>query len=407
MVNMKKLFILLVLFMNGFVVLAQQPQTPFEMAMILEHDLAAGVGILMPDPNMPYIGYQGILPLPDADPAGFPQTFLNGLTSATEYGVTVYPVTLCVDDGTGVTAFYNGADVAFWQEAPAGTYFANWLQQLHGAVSPQMAALLRPSHVVALWVFIAEQDIAAYHEARLASLRPSGTGTPPAPANVPVLNVTAFVPAPDTYAFASAWNSTAYFPGSLMNVLFTPDLRTPTWTVVQTVPVANTGPRTAFFEVPRAALPPYIPPPSAHDPNCTPVTNIVVSPLDPLVSYTNTVCNCTLPTQKPAGFFRLDIKETGSGLPPAWWRVLHGLAPYDSWEDAVDFTGDGNANSTKFGLGINPVAPPNAASGATIQYTYDADDRLNAAFIGPKGDAAVRNLSPAGNPKTQQERTAP
>ena len=44
---------------------------------------------------------------------------------------------------------------------------------------------------------------------------------------------------------------------------------------------------------------------------------------------------------------------------------------------------------------------------AIIQYHYDADDRLVRTFVGAKGDAAVRTLSPAGNPTIQQERIAP
>ena len=74
----------------------------------------------------------------------------------------------------------------------------------------------------------------------------------------------------------------------------------------------------------------------------------------------------------------------------------------------MDFTSDGLSNRDKYEQGVNPIAPPNTngVSTATIQYTYDDDDRLTATFVGAEGDAAVRNLTPAGNPQVQQERNA-
>ena len=382
-----------------------QPQTPFDMAMVLEQELASGAGLLMPDPNTPYARYHGVLPLPSPSGTGFPQEFHNGLVSVESFGVTTYPVTLRVDDITGDTVFYNAAATAFWWEAPAGTYHADWLEQLHGAADPLTQALLCPSHVEARWLFIAEQDIPAYHEALLASLTPpgQGTGTPPWPTDTPAFRIIGFFPAADAFYFGAVWNDVAYFPNGKMDVLFTPDLLSANWSVVRSIPVANTA-KAAAFEVPRAVLPPS---PSAHDPGCTPTDHIVVSPLDPAVSYTNTVCGCTITaTAAPTGFFRLDIQETVSGI-PAWWRVLYGFAPFASWEDGIDFTGDGNTNLQKHTLGLNPITPPNPNGAATIQYRYDGDDRLTSTFIGTNGDAAIRQLTPAGNPSIQQERNTP
>ena len=383
-----------------------QPQTPFDMAMVLEQELATGVGLLMPDPNTPYARYHGVLPLPSPSGAGFPQGFLNGLVGVTEHTTTVYPVTLRVDDTTGDTVFYNATTNAFWSETPTGTYYADWIEQLYGAVDPQTQALLYPSHVEARWLFIAEQDIPAYHEALLASLTPTGqgTGTLPERTDIPVFRVIGFFPSTDAYYFGAIWNDVAYFPNGKMDVLFTPDLLSPNWSVVQSIPVAN-APKAAAFAVPRVALPP--PSSVTHDPGCTPTDHIVVSPLNPNVSYTNTVCGClTTAAPSPTGFFRLDIQETVTGI-PAWWRVLYGFAPFASWEDGIDFTGDGYTNTQKYGLKLNPIAPPDTnGTTATIQYHYDGDDRLTTTFIGTKGDAATRQLTPAGNPSVQQERNA-
>ncbi|MCL1921286.1 MAG: hypothetical protein FWG50_09460 [Kiritimatiellaeota bacterium] len=382
-------------------------QSPFDMALCLEKSLSEFAGALSPDAGEPCACYQGVLPFPEADPAGFPQAFIEGLSAATAFGVTVWPANLRVDDASGVTFFYNAQSNAFWEVPPVGAYSADWIEQLHGnADTPLMQALLRPSHVVAQWLFIAEADIPAYHAARLAVLAPGGPAPlPPADPNAPHLRVTAFAPAADAHLFASAWNAAAYFPLARMDVWFTHDLLAPEWSWVRSVAVPPAGPvRTAFFDVPRAMLPPADPSLFAHDPGCTPVTNIVVSPLAPGVSYTNAVCDCARPAA-PAGFFRLGIPDPSQNI-PAWWRVLHGLAPYDSWEDFIDFTGDGNTNQQKHGLGLNPIAPPGGGVGAAILYRYDDDDRLTHTFAGPDGDAAVRNLTPAGNPAVQQERNA-
>ena len=245
-------------------------QTPFEMAMELERELASGIGILMPDPGIPFVNYHGVLPLPEPDPSGFPQGFLDGLVSTQQYGFATWPVTLRADDVSGDTVFRNADGTLFWSESPSGIYSADWILQLHGNPPAPMDELLLPSHVEAQWTFVAEEDIAAYHEATLASLKPQGPAAPPPPSNLPVLNVTAFAPAADAYLFASAWNSTAYFPLSLMDVWFTPSLTAPDWSVVKTVPVSNTGNRTAFFEVPQAALPP--PPSPSFSPSAKPQT---------------------------------------------------------------------------------------------------------------------------------------
>ena len=383
-----------------------QPQTPLNMAEHLELQLSQFIGTLLPDINTPYTCYQGVLPLPEAAPEGFPQDFLEGLVSTNRYGVATWPVSLRVDDATGVTFFYNADGTAFWEVPPNETYRPDWIEELHGGgLTPLMQALLAPSRVGAQWLFIAEQDISTYHEARLASLAPPKPTAPLDDPDLPQLRVTAFAPYGDSYLFASRWNTVAYFPLSRMDVLFTSDLLSPDWIPVRSIPVSNTDPaRAAFFDVPRAMLPPLDETSFTHDSGCAPVTNIVVSPVNLDISYTNVVCGCPHPP-KPSGFFRLSIPDPSQNI-PAWWRVLYGFAPHDSWEDGVDFNGDGYTNSQKYELGRNPIAPPDASTATTIQYHYDDDDRLTSSFIGTEGDAAVTQLTPAGNPKVQQERTA-
>ncbi len=89
---------------------------------------------------------------------------------------------------------------------------------------------------------------------------------------------------------------------------------------------------------------------------------------------------------------------------------MYGFAPYDSWEDYVDFNNTGYTNREKYEQDslANPITPPHANLPDTaIQYHYDGDERLATTFIGVQGDAAIRHLSSAGNPSIQQVRSAP
>jgi hypothetical protein len=392
-----------------------QPRTPRDMAQTLERDLAGFIGVFMPDTNRPFARYMGVLPLPsllEGEPLEFPQEFFDGLVCVEEFGLATWPVTLRVDDATGDTVFYNGSNAAFWTEAPSDLYYQqDWIVRLYGReVSAWVEALLQPSHVAARWVFVAEEDVAAYHAARLERFgRASGGGTMQwGSARVPELVVTEYVVTEEAWLFSAAWNGVAWFPMSRMDVLFTSDLRARSWQVVGTVPVVKTGEaRGVFFEVPRSAVAEelQVSPLFEHEALCEPATSVVDSPLVAGVSYTNVVCGCVRP-KSPSGFFRLAIPDPSENI-PAWWRVLHGFSPEDSWEDCVDFNGDGLSNMLKYGQGKNPVTPPGGGAGASIRYAYDDDDRLTAGFIGTDGAAAFRQLSPAGNPEVQQERSAP
>ena len=389
----------------------QSPQTPSDMALLLERELARFSGLAIPVTNHVFAHYMGVLPFPETASAnGFPEAFIHGLAPVEEFEIETYPVTVRVDDATGDTVFYNAQGIPFWEESANDTYEPDWVLKLFGKGphSILMQELLRPSHVKAQWVFVSQENISAYHTARLDSLRTSpGEKLTREESDLPQLYVTDFIPTDNAFYFASAWNHVTYFPLKKMNVLFSSDLRSPSWTVVQTVAVPNnsTG-RASVFEVPRVKVPDEPLVPFAHDASCAPVTNVVVSPLDMGISYTNATCSCAR-EKSPAGFFRLEIPDPSVNI-PTWWRVLYGFAPYDSWEDYIDFNNTGLSNIDKYGLGLPPVTPPNpGATATTIQYHYDDDDRLTATFIGAEGDASILHISPAGNPEVQQERTVP
>ncbi|MCL1888075.1 MAG: hypothetical protein FWF96_04305 [Kiritimatiellaeota bacterium] len=389
--------------------------TPLDMALALERETARFVGVFMPDTNRPFGMWSGVLPFLEGEtpvePQKFPQEFLAGLVCTQEFGIATWPVRLRVNDETGVTYFYNAAGVSFWEEEPRETYHTEWVVDLYGReVSLWVRELLRPSHVEARWVFVEEENIQAYHVARWESFgRQGGRGTAQWGAlNVPELYTTAFSPVEDSWHFFAEWNRVAYFPLSRLDVRFAPDLRASHWPVVWSVPVTRRGLEGgAFVEIPKAAISEdhQTLPGFEHEEFCEPLTNVVYSSLVEGVAYTNVVCECARP-KSPTGFFKLTIPDPSQNI-PAWWRVLYGFAPWDSWEDGFDFTGDGWVNWEKHDHGVNPVAPPGGGNAAGIHYFYDDDDRLLSAFPGADGDASYRQLSPAGNVEIQQERTAP
>jgi len=385
-------------------------QSPRDLATRLEEKLARFEGLWLPSTNFVFTFDFGVRPLPEASTEGFPQSFMQNLVPVEEFGIETFPFSFRVeDDETGITVFRNANQGFVWEEFPTvDPYQSDWIVQLFGrepsTLSTLTLELLRPSHVGVRAIFVAEEDIQAYNEARLSAPPPPSAA--PWPTDIPVVNFTRIDVLTNAIAFASEWNDVAYFPPpSRMNLFWKPRLDSPAWTVIHTVPV-STSQRRAVFDVPWTMIPPE---PFVHDPLCAPTEIYMPSPLDPdMMIYTNVVCECVAPSREmPAGFFKLGIRDTG--FLPAWWRILYGFAPYDSWEDYVDFNGSGYANWEKHEQDRlnNPVTPPSAlnATGSSIIYLYDEDDRLDTTFVADEGDAAVRYLSPAGNPDIQQERS--
>ena len=409
---------------------AQQPQSPFDMAMRLERDLAYGIGFFMPDTNRTFAINHGAMALPSPDNAGFPQAFLDGLAPSVEYGVATYPVTLRVDDDTGVTVFYNADDMPFWNLAPAGGYSSDWILQLrcgdttspswqeaHSATAKKrITALSRPSHVEMQWVFVAEADAQTYHNGRIAAqmaARRSGVseGTRDKGPEGPQLWITEFSVSTNLYTFTAAWNHLVVFPEGTLEVWFTESLAPQNWTNVATFAIADTAESVEFSLTRENIFGAAIEPAFAHEPDCEPEIYTAPSPLNPGEIYTNAVCACYSNWKAPTGFFRLKIPgtEMNVGELPLWWKMYYGLDPWYDWDESLDFSGDGYTNLDAYLLGRNPIAPPNTVgvTPATIQYDYDDDDRLTHAFIGAEGCAVIRLLSPAGNAEVQQERKAP
>ena len=321
---------------------AASPQSPFEMAAALERGQSTGEGVMMPDLYTPLMRDHGALQLPEPDPAGFPLDFLTGLTGVEEHGVMVYPVTAHVDDVSGETLFRNAEGEDFWAVPPMGEYSPDWICRLRlggePPYPPLTEALLLPSHVEARWVFVDGQDMAPYRDARDAELRAQRIRrvepTRRLSETEPDLRTAAFSVGTNAFHFTVEWNGLMEFPLGLINVWYTESLTDPDWCIVHTVEDIQGGTADAIsfdilFEDATWAWTDM----TEHDPNCTPITNLVVSPLDPGVTYTNVTCSCPVTEgQCPAGFFKVAIAGGG------WWG---GGEDEEEWESPPPDFDDG------------------------------------------------------------------
>ena len=328
------------------------PQTPYDMAVALERELAAGMGILIPDPDTPYLRDYGTLPLFPDEWLGFPRDFLNGLVGVQEHGVTVYPVAVQVDDASGWTMFRNAAGMDFWTVAPGVAYSPDWIfQRWYGGQASAldysfMASLLLPSHVVAQWVFVDGQDIALYKTAQNTAQNTRQARQPAGPTrqlspSEPDMKITAFNVGTNAFHFTVEWNDLMEFPLGLINLWYTQSLSEPEWCIIHTVEgiIAGTAGSTnidlLFEDMPYSWWCPF-----GHQPDCTPVTNIVTEITPPYEVYTNVTCNCHLPeAPSPTGFFKVDILGSGGG---GWWDD-DDILIYDPPEDFDNGVDTGNA----------------------------------------------------------------
>ncbi len=108
----------------------------------------------MPDLDAPHVENRGVMELG----GDFPASFLSGLVPATEYGVTVYPVAIRIDEATGNAAFFNAAETPFYtvpRIAPV-----NWFALLHPLLATN--PWFDESRMVAQWTLVPSESLDAY-----------------------------------------------------------------------------------------------------------------------------------------------------------------------------------------------------------------------------------------------------
>ncbi len=319
---------------------------PADLAEDLAALIAEGKGVLMPDLAAPHVENRGVMELDD----DFPSSFLVGLVPATEYGVTVYPVAICIDDITGNAVFYNASETPFYtvpRVAPV-----NWFALLHPllATNPWYAE----SRVIAQWTLVPSESLDAY----LAAVN---TPSPPlrslpAPAGLVVTNLmfTAINVSESNVVLDVAWPTNDIPDGEPLDLYFSPELATNVWTLLDSA--TPTDPTNVTFTVDGADLPGFFctTPPHVHDASCIPITNIVQSVFLTGEVETNIVYSCATNPAPPgvAGFFRVGTRHDsdGDGLPDAYEMLVSGTDPL-----LGDTDGDGLFDNEETDAGTNPL----------------------------------------------------
>ena len=319
---------------------------PADLAEDLAALIAEGKGVLMPDLAAPHVENRGVMELDD----DFPSSFLVGLVPATEYGVTVYPVAIRINDATGNAVFFNAAETPFYtvpRVAPV-----NWFALLHPllATNPWYAE----SRVIAQWTLVPSESLDAY-------LAAANTPSPPlrslpAPAGLEVTNLmfTAITVSESNVVLDVAWPTNDIPDGEPLDLYFSPELATNVWTLLDSA--TPTDPTNVTFTVDGADLPGFFctTPPHVHDASCIPITNIVQSVFLTGEVETNIVYSCATNPAPPgvAGFFRVGTRHDsdGDGLPDAYEMLVSGTDPL-----LGDTDGDGLFDDEESDAGTNPL----------------------------------------------------
>lgn len=320
------------------------------------------------------------------DPAGFP-----GLTNTPPHrtvgDVPVWRLLTVETNGwfateSGGTAVHSNAVAAY----DAGA----WARAKYGAPLPRTAAdperlaewyrLRRRDRVAMSAVLVASDRWDGYRAALAAAM----AGSPPAGAPAPVppadTNRVAFArvaPSPD-----GALGFDVYAPGDIPVDVFC---------------ATNPAPGAAWTYAGRLAA---------------------SSPFTP----------SSLPASGPRLFLNLargDLDTDGDGIPDGVETLRFGTDPLlaDTSGDGLsdwlkiyrfaldpllrDTDGDGYADDEELLAGTDPALAEPGPSAASVRYYRDADDRVTAAYAGTGGGAAAAAPTPAGNPSSLQERSAP
>ncbi len=318
------------------------PESPWEMAVATERWLVEGAGArFLPGMDDPARDGNTFVFVDESWPAAF----------QARVGDAVY---LRISPTTGCYDFEDADGNVFWTIVPYAPLTWNWISPFRSPLHPDEQNLYSPFRLVREWRLTTPE----IEEMRMVPMRCTPLrSTPPEP--VTNLCFTAFSITNDVLFFTVDWPTNNVLSEETLDLYGKSNLASRTWSFLSSHPATY---RPASFSVPMTALPWHDPaPPHVHGEACGVSTNIVLSPLDGGIVYTNVVYECGVSDPpRSLGFFNLGTRDDtdGDGLTDAFELLVSMTNP-----DETDSDDDGLSDEEEIFFGTNPLNPDTDGDG--------------------------------------------
>lgn len=367
--------------------------SPRDAAVVLESEIAGGVGVLIPDPLLPVVlgPHRVAFDVPGAD---WPDAFVEAVCALPfDADVGGWRISATVNSTSGATVFSDETGTAVWVENPPNPVPFNWVAPFRRLSSEPSDSdvLFEPSRVRMEFVFGFADDFDAFDQLSATAAVPimprllsprndvapldTESGLENSSDGNCFFRWTAFRPASNEYSVAVAWPATNFADFAAIDVLFKNRLEDRGWRWIYRHEVPDASTLSNSFAIPASAIPVIVSPDSSPPLQ----TNVVFSPFG--IWYTNVLS--TLPGQlrQNSGFFLAanirdtdadgltdameslcfgtdpDCSDTDSDTIPDNWEVLFGMDPTNPEDAILDMDSDGLPNVYEYHNGCDPRIP--------------------------------------------------
>ena len=310
-------------------------ESPWEMAVEMERWLIDGAGVrFLPGMEEPARDDDAFVFVDETWPMAF----------QSRIGESIF---LSISPNTGCYEFEDIDGNIFWTIVPYEPLTENWISPFLSPLHPDTQNLFSPFRLVREWRLTTPELQMSQKRFTTRSLLRSVDSNP-----VTNLTFTAFSITNDVLFFTVDWPTNQPPPTGVLDVWCSTSLSEEGWTNIWIENVVNPPHSFAFS----TSLVPDCDRSSLHNHNqfCVSSTNIVISPLDGLMTYTNEIWSCdtnrTLTVS--SAFFQLGTRadNDGDGLIDTWEKFFHGTNPH-----LVDTDGDTMPDGWEVSNGLNPL----------------------------------------------------
>lgn len=331
--------------------------------------VAEGRGVLLPDENANYVEQRGVLHISQA-----PNEIINFLTKDNDNFYSLY---LSYDELSKNILFFNSSTNLIYSVSTLPNSSTNWTSVLF----PNTSELNKANRIHAKWKFYddnfyfsSQQTNITQQRSTTYSLNDENTQTNIYKFGFSSINVNG-----DFVSLGVTNASTNDIPYNLVDIYIKTNLNSSSWNYFNSYTLTNSE---IVVNISRASLgyTNALESIHIHDSFCQSTTNIVMSPIDESVYYTNIIWNCSnyeniIPE---SCFFNLGTRHDfdSDGLSDAfellvthsstnsldsdndsisdYWEYLHGMNLTDYYDSLEDFDYDGIPNIYEYKNNLNP-----------------------------------------------------